>query len=418
MSKRKICFVGLYDEKNLGDPVISDCTEWLYRKYVTSGDFVSSRIYLDYVQKTLRQSLGIKVLNKASGILRQKFPCRHYQKILMEKALRYFETGIKDCDLVVVVGGGIVKWSYQFFYAGLAALLNTAEKLNVPVVLNAVGVEGYSENDPKCQMLKQAMSLPALIHVSTRDDLETLVDRYYDGNPRRPVRRVADPAVWVSEAYGIVKKESDIIGVGIGRGLLFEDNGIALTPPDMLTLYKDIIIRLIDDGHRVEVFTNGLPADNDFADQVCASLGKEGLDVRKTYPESTHELVDIISGYRAIVATRLHSCIIAYSLDVPAVGLVWNDKLSLFGRNIHAEDNFIRHDDFSAANIAGQLYKAAAAGYDQAVKSEFRQTIIEDIMEIDRKTISMEMKEHIVMGGGKIRPVHILNSRQELRFCA
>lgn len=65
----------------------------------------------------------------------------------------------------------------------------------------------------------------------------------------------------------------------------------------------------------------------------------------------------------------------------------------------------------------GQLYKAAAAGYDQAVKSEFRQTIIEDIMEIDRKTISMEMKEHIVIGG-KIRPIHILNNRQELRFCA
>lgn len=401
MRKRKICFVGLYDEKNLGDPVISDCTEWLYRKYVAPDDFVSSRIYLDYIQKTYRPSLVMKVLNKAAGILGQEFPCRHYQDILMEKALRYFEAGIKDSDLVVVVGGGIVKWSYQFFYAELTALLNAAEKLNVPVVFNAVGVEGYSESDPKCQMLKKAMQLPALIHVSTRDDLETLIEGYYDGNPKRPVSRVSDPAVWVSDAYGIRKKDGDTIGIGIARDRIFVDNGIDFKPSELQELYEGIIRKLAGDGCDVEVFTNGLPADNDFADRVCGALAEEGYDISRRYPKDTHDLVDMISNYKAIVATRLHSCIIAYSLDVPAVGLVWNDKLSLFGRNIHAEDNFIRHDDFSAVNIVGRLYKAAAAGYDQAVKSEFRQTIIDDIMEIGRQTVAIDKSFHIMIGGGE-----------------
>ncbi|WP_289225387.1 polysaccharide pyruvyl transferase family protein [Bacteroides acidifaciens] len=417
--QRKICFVGLYNEKNLGDPIIFDCTEWLYGKCVESGDFVSQRLYLDYVQKTYRPSIMWKVRNRVARIFSPgRLYSLSFEKMIFKKTREYFETYIKDFDLVVVVGGGIVKWTYQFFYAELTALLNAAESLNVPVVFNAVGVEGYSDSDFKCRMLKQAMQLPALIHVSTRDDLETLAGKYYDGNPRRPLLRVSDPAVWVSEAYGIKKKESRKIGVGVVRGGIFNDNAIDFGPVELLTLYKDVIRTLAADGCDVEVFTNGLPADNDFAEQVCASLVEDGVSVCRRYPENTHELVDIISGYMAIVAARLHACIIAYSLDVPAVGLVWNDKLPLFGRNILAEDNFIKHDDFSAAKIVGQLYKAAAAGYDQAVKSEFRQTIIEDIMEIDRKTISMEMKEHILIGGGKIRPIHRLNNRHELRFCA
>lgn len=399
--QKKICFVGLYNEKNLGDPIIFDCTEWLYRHYLLSGVFTSKRIYLDYVQKTYNPSLIVKLRNKLNRLSGSEKMSLYYQKTIFDNTKVYFENSIQGFDLVVIVGGGIVKWTYQFFYLELTALLQTAEKLNIPVVFNAVGVEGYSENNIKCQMLKQAMQLPALIHISTRDDLYTLVNKYYDGNPCRPVLCVADPAVWVSEVYGIVKKDSNIIGLGIARGNLFIDNAIDFKSYELLEFYKSIIIDLVADGHTVEVFTNGLPADNDFADKVCSSLEKEGVCMRKRYPEDTLGLVKIISNYKAIVATRLHSCIIAYSLDVPAVGLVWNDKLSLFGHNIHCEDNFIRYSDFNSGYVVKQLYKAIDAGYDQKVKSDFRQTIVNDILEIGAKTVQIDMLEHIKYGGGK-----------------
>ena len=30
----KIAFVGLYEEMNFGDPVIAECTEWLFLNYL------------------------------------------------------------------------------------------------------------------------------------------------------------------------------------------------------------------------------------------------------------------------------------------------------------------------------------------------------------------------------------------------
>lgn len=401
MSEIKIAFVGLYNELNFGDPIIFDCTEWLYRRYMISHDFVSQRLYLDYVLKTYKPSLVNRIKNKILKIWSPEKNSFRLQNVIIEKTQEYFESSIKDYDLVVVVGGGIIKWSYQFFYAGLTALLQVGERLNVPVVLNAVGVEGYSVDSIKCQKLKSAMQLPALIHISTRDDLDTLVSQYYDGNPCRPVVRVSDPAVWVSEAYGIIKKKSKTIGIGIARGEIFQDNGIDLQPSELLRLYKEIIRKILNDGNTVEVFTNGLPADNCFADIVCEELRKNGCLVNRRYPIDPHDLVEIISSYRAIIATRLHSCIIAYSLDIPAVGLVWNDKLSLFGRNIHVEENFIKYNDFESEYIVNQLYKSIDIGYDMELKASFRQTIIDDIVEIDKKTVQISKREHLLIGGGK-----------------
>ena len=84
--QRKICFVGLYNEKNLGDPIIFDCTEWLYGKYVESGDFVSQRLYLDYIRKTYRPSIMCKVRNRAARIFCSgKSYLLSFEKLLFEK---------------------------------------------------------------------------------------------------------------------------------------------------------------------------------------------------------------------------------------------------------------------------------------------------------------------------------------------
>lgn len=402
LRKVKIAFVGLYNEKNYGDPIIFDTTEWLYKKNLSTSQFQSCRLYLDYVEKTYRKSLKKRIINKVYRLLCLKCPQSPSSEELLEKTKEYFDKSIGEYDLVVVVGGGIVKWTYQFFHVGLTALLQMAEKHNVPVVFNAVGVEGYSESDKKCQMLKQSMQLPALIHVSTRDDLSTLFDKYYDGKPNRPVLQVADPAVWVSEAYGIKKKDdSHIIGVGIARGKIFNDNRIDVSPEFMADLYVQIVSSLRGKGYVVEIFTNGMLSDNKFADIVFRQLLQKGIEVRKRFPSSPRDLVKMISSYKAIIATRLHSCIIAYSLDVPAIGLVWNDKLSFFGRNIHAEENFIRCENFNADYIVQKAEQAMANGYDANIRKAFRQTIIDDIMNIDKRVTSIPKCKHLLNGGGK-----------------
>lgn len=58
-------------------------------------------------------------------------------------------------------------------------------------------------------------------------------------------------------------------------------------------------------------------------------------------PKSVDELVNIISSFDAAVVTRLHSSIIAYSFDIPTIGLVWNNKQLMFGKAIKHSERFI-----------------------------------------------------------------------------
>lgn len=375
---KNICFVGLYGDKNLGDPIIAYCTETMF---VQSSNVNIKRLSLSYIRGYDKTKVVLcRIKNKIAKLISPILS----EKIKLNDSVKYFKTELKDQDLIIVVGGGIIKYKYQDFWMDLTALLKASTFLVKPIVFNAVGVEGYDISDRKCRILKQAMHLPALKYISTRDDIDTLQGCYFDGNPHLPCEQVADPAVWASEIYGITKdSRSEIIGIGVIRSKIFIDNGIEYSESKVIDLYVGIAKELINRGEKIELFTNGVDADNITAQKVKILLQQDGIDVKLCVPNNDRELLQIISSYKAIIASRMHACIIAYSLLVPAVGLVWNDKLLLFGRNINAEENFITNEKFNlVSNIVEQLYRAIEKGYDQDVRQVFRDSIRQSIRTI------------------------------------
>ena len=110
---------------------------------------------------------------------------------------------------------------------------------------------------------------------------------------------------------------------------LFVDNEINYKEEQLMILWKDIISCLERKNIKWKIYTNGLQADNEF---VLKFIKKYGYSKEKIIlPSTPRELVKTIASFRGIIATRLHSCIVAYSLKVPAIGLVWNQKLKMFG---------------------------------------------------------------------------------------
>jgi polysaccharide pyruvyl transferase WcaK-like protein len=81
------------------------------------------------------------------------------------------------------------------------------------------------------------------------------------------------------------------------------------------------------------------------------------------------------------VAARLHACIIAYSLKIPAIGVVWNDKLTFFGRNIGCEQYFVMPRELSVGKVKKLLGKALFSQYDPSIRERYRATIVNDIGE-------------------------------------
>lgn len=386
METKRICFVGLYDEFNMGDPVIAHCTEWLFTNDLSHVQI--ERLTLDKPDKTLKHSLFYKVKNKVRKLIGKEYTNEQFAEQVYAYAFRYFRERIKDCDLVILVGGGLIKYKYQMLGVETAALCNACEQEGKRLIINAVGIESYDENDKICQLISDALQKSAVKYISTRDDFTLLKESYLAGDKYSKCEKVADPAVWASESYGITRNQSSqLIGVGIGRAGLFRANDVDVSGDEMKELYELIVKELMKRGYNVQLFTNGLLSDNRMAERVIDSLHRNGLQVTMRIPHNDRELVEILSSYKAVIATRLHSCIISYALDIPAIGLVWNKKLSFFGENIGKPDNFVLPEHFKASTIVTQMEKAIVSGYDQNRKKEFKTTILDSVYRLKQQYI-------------------------------
>lgn len=257
---------------------------------------------------------------------------------------------LSGADAIIFVGGGIIKYKYEKFYAYLEQIIEIADQRNIPVFFNAVGVEGFNKDDERSCRLKIALNKSCVKGITTRDDFETLKLKYIQ-NEKIVLKGVVDPAIWSYKSYGIsANKKSDTVGIGIVRHKIFEDNGIeSISREYQLEFWKEVLERLNLESIPWKVFTNGLKADEDFADEVLEYTGYGCSDLYRVN-RLTHgyELVKTISEFKGIIACRLHSNIIAYSLQIPSVAIVWNKKMDFWGEKIGHCDRFIATENMNA----------------------------------------------------------------------
>lgn len=369
----KIVFFGLYNELNYGDPILAKCTEWLClqnRNYSNVSRIAIDQLSYNFFEKNLVRVISRIPLKDIRNRVLLFLNYRNLKKV--------YQKELRQASIAVVVGGGLIKFRNQFFGASLAALLDVANDVDVPVVFNSVGVEGY-DGSWQCQFLKKMLQKKSLKYISTRDDLPLLSEMYFNGCPQIPCKLTADSAVWASECYGVKKNEnSSKIGIGVCRGKLFEDYGYPIGSDELLTFYENLVIHL-KNIYDVEIFTNGLPQDNVFALELKNKLERLHLNVVIKFPKNPQDLVSIISSYKAIAAARLHACIVAYSLNIPAVGLVWNEKLRLWGKNIAAEDFFVSYDQIRVSYVVDKIFYSISKGYDLQRRISFRDTVRDSV---------------------------------------
>ena len=75
-----------------------------------------------------------------------------------------------------------------------------------------------------------------------------------------------------------------------------------------------------------------------------------------------------------IIVGRLHASIIAYSYNIPSIGLVWNQKQKKFGETIGYPNRFIEYENFNADKILYELQKALKEGYSSIDNEEYKST--------------------------------------------
>ncbi len=345
----KVLVSGFMQSKNLGDAVIADCAAYLIMKAASAVGLKKVKI----------SNLDIKRQKDKANLNR-----------------------VRNSDLVVFPGGGFIKYKQESFPVDMERVVSRAEHYGIPIMYNAMGVEGYDAENEGSRKLVRLLESPQSRYITSRDFSDFLNETYLK-DAQIKAKRFADPAVFVDEVYGVLRDEnSDTVGLGVCRHKLFEDYGISLSGEELIEIWSNIIERLNKEGIRWKLFTNGLLQDEAFLDDLLLHLGlsEEREKYALSRAETASELVNNIASFRSVIACRMHANIIAFSLDIPSVAFVWNDKLRFFGESIGCKERYLVHEKlFDADFVCDTLLKAEKEGYKEGVREREKSSAYESV---------------------------------------
>lgn len=347
MRKKNILIYKRTYKHNYGDPIIADCCGYLIQ---TAAE---------------KHNLPVKI-SMANVFCRLSFLNR----------LR-----LRHTDIIVYPGGGLNSVPFNEM---LLKLLHHAEAYpSIEIYIHAIGINRKKVKKRNVRLLKEMFRLPQVKQVTTRGDIGKL-EKYMKTPKPYPPALVFDPAVWVNEAYGIERDpNSDVIGIGLIRPEIFSERSTGISEKQVKQMYKDIVGELETRGFRWQFFTNGLYGEYRFGVRLLKEKGRSRREYIGHHIFSAKKLVKKIAGYRAVIAARMHANIIATSLNIPSVGLVWNDKMNLFAEIIGCQDRYIAQEHLTDAGyIADRMESAIREGYDQKRIHAMKQNTMETIQNI------------------------------------
>jgi hypothetical protein len=116
------------------------------------------------------------------------------------------------------------------------------------------------------------------------------------------------------------------------------DGNVAGQLTGAVEFYAGIVSASIASGYSVALFSNGAAEDAALLQKVVNDPSIRGLEdvIVPKQPTTPRELAHVIAGCSAVIAHRLHACIVAYSYQRPVVGLGQQIAIVLhFGEHAH-----------------------------------------------------------------------------------
>ena len=378
---KKVAVIGLYAIKNAGDNILCEATQYLIKQKNPEVQIVEVDVnprIKSYKGLELIPFWISKVLIRISGSIfkyenSSKF--RYYYEYFMWwlKINRKFKTQLKDVDAIVFAGGGFLKFRTQGLNYYVEQIMKIAKKNNIPVMMNGVGIEGYSETDIRCQRLKKAINQDCFKVITTRDDIDTLKNNYIV-NPNTKIAHVGDPALWVPECYNMKRNEnpSNVVGINVIRGRVYQAYGNTLSEFELLNFYKKLVQGVEERGWDWVLFSNGMAADQKFGAMLLRALGCS--DRTKILPTANNsvDFLEQIRSFKLVFGARLHACITSFALDVPVVGLIWSEKLRIFADVIGKKNSYFEESELNIDNILDAMEREMNSNYDKSIRDDLR----------------------------------------------
>ena len=375
----KILIIGERYSPNLGDPIICESVAYLIKKEnkELEIDFLdlSGRDGFENPEGSIikaRLSSKKKAISSVFtklGLDSDYFAFRKYHE--KNKAYFYQQINGKNYDLAIFAGGQMF---LDYFVFPIQTIVEYLDDKDIPVIFNACG-HGEITSKKMRKILGQSLTKENVKFISSRDDLASI--QAFLGGSKQEIIKTHDPALWASEVYGLAKKESDTIGLGV----MFAYN---MSYKKMLDFWHGTIRALDRKNIKWKIFCNGAPHDYEFAKEILARMnyGPEDLsELLIPAPRRPEELVETIAGLNGIISFRLHSHVLACALDVPSLAIIWDEKLKFFFDSLDLGQR-VFPIDAEPDQLITALKEALVSGYDRDLieqqKESLRAILIEN----------------------------------------
>ncbi len=390
-------------DTNLGEEVYPQCIRYLLDEHIQeSVEFIDLDLYGRVVRcedNTTKQRnerlMGSRAFNRIERkIIKEYIPeiedpekkkhamwnvnpnnRRRLYKIYYEK--------IKGADLVLFAGGGLIECSLNHdYYHHIDLITKIANRLKVPVCFNAVGRVLDTHYMYGWKIMRKALRRRCVKYITCRDGAEWIDEYCFNG--RRKIETIPCAAIFTADAYNTKKNDkTEMIGIGAIRENIFSSYQKNISKEEMLQLYMQIVLCVKQRGYNCCLFTNGYSRDYEFALKVKEELNKEGVDITVLErPENSRMLIEQLINFRGIITARLHSCIMAYSLKIPAIAISWTDKISDFMNLIDCPEAAVKMENLNAEYIVDLFERQLNAEYDEIKYHELREQVMTEIERI------------------------------------
>lgn len=394
-----IAICGETYSQNLGDGVIAESVAYLISRVIPEAKVVfidiSNRIGgrpAVFGAKAVRRSSG-EPLRRLHRAVYRRFSA--YRRLCAMAQIAFWEIGRKrhhvpvdGCDLLIIGGGQLIMDNDLSFPAKLFSVWRKMKHRAATVAFHSCGVGGTWSWMGRF-LVGPMLRDDRVIGISVRDTASLANLRRIFGIGPAKVEIVYDPALWADKVYGIdLRGNARAIGLGIMAPLAYFSS-ISSPVGEFCTdrlkaLWCATVRQLAREGHAVVLFSNGAPEDQRFAEEIFESIpdASRGAVSLRERPRSPEELVKMISGFKAIVAQRLHAHIVAYAVGVPSVGLIWDSKVKEFGELTRRQEFFLELAEATGEKLVERVGSALAQGVNSEHRRQLRDNVYSGVVRL------------------------------------
>ena len=379
----KIVLINTKFSSGLEDGVAAECLEFGLRDRlpgvsIVNCDLNGRREYGRYAG--LLAKLTNALMPMTQDAVKTPAYLRLYEAMVRAKLLPHYDKTINGADVALFGAGRLFTDENLRQPMKIAAAASVIRDRNLPIAIHAVGVsDDWSASG--AELFKEAFLGADIIWASVADELSGKHWRRQFGAANRPTPFVsADPTILAAKTYAFGEQETaprrnrPLIGVDITHPSTLvtqsDFDGAEQTAPNV-EFYRQCVEALAAKECDVRLFSNGAPEEESFLRRCFTSgfLGKfpEGQVVCAAPSATPEELVTTIRSCDALVSHRLNACIVAYSFQIPHVGLPMNTSLEAFFQSVDREEFIRRPGAARPVDVADAVFAAADTPIDKSV---------------------------------------------------